>query len=242
MNCVEFENRLHASIERHETSCHDELREHANRCKRCDALWQESLFLDQMIAVWKSDLVEPDLVDFVIGEVQDDRQLRGQRAEGKSVSIRPAGRRMQVTNDVAIQRRYRSGVAVLVIVVAAMLLVMLDLGLFRPATDRSRQRPFVQFTNGLYAENKSYEEFQLFLKETRSSYTALTQEAVQAVPDLTGWLTVLRPTQQAIEMKDEPDRPWAEDVQQSLEPIGRDLGKAMDFLYNTLPVNTPATS
>jgi hypothetical protein len=224
MNCTEFEHVLQCAVEERSEEQLRELRDHAASCKHCRAVWQEFAVLRQAIPLWKARMPDVDLVDAVMARTHELRPLAS-----RSTSI-------------------GWWVSAAVATAAA---CVLALAVWPSAPDNAPQ-PDLQLadtdepdplTAPLADEQPTQGEVGSLVRDATDPYLELAEGVTDAVRGTRKFL----PATEALADNEaqQEDRPspasWINDWSQDLEPIGRDVANAMNFLLDAVPADPAPT-
>lgn len=253
MKCTEFEQKLRESVECRRPIDSDELRGHASRCDRCRIVWEQAKCLERIIPLWQARTVEVDLVDAVLTQVAlGDRRHETSRAatSASTVVSQIPGERIPAidSESSAVQRRTprnarRDGWAVLTAVAVVLLLMI------RPLLQSDSTQPempaagtqFVELDNAPRPNEPIAGDVDAFVEDASSAYLTLALNAAEAVTDMTTFVSPVEPPSMTIEF-DAAAPTWIDRWGDNLKPIGHDVGKAVEFLFKALPVDSGPTT
>ena len=238
MNCDEFDRQLQAMIENRTVSCDDRSREHASECERCRHEWEETQFLDEVISRWKSDVPEIDLAQAILARMASDSQPEETRRDSAESARRVL---VSMKRGGVLKTRLRSGKAVAAVSAVALVLVFF-VTVWSPSPrtiDRDATTAHSEYaaSHDLHPHGQGYKELQSLVQETQSTYLALTNGATQVVPEWFAKISAIHRVSSPPQT-DETGSTWAEEFRQNFEPIGQDVNKAIDFLFQTISVPT----
>ncbi len=244
MNCTEFERTLHEAVESRQTPDSMEFRSHVEHCSACLALWSDFLILDQVVPPWKRRTNDVDLVDRVVAQmrVQTSADLVGSvGADG----VVPQPR-------IGVRQRW----AVVAIAAAVLLLLLRPFGLGLQTSTPNSERDLsgvrdaavrtdagsllVVVADGVpkfetrAGGQDEIREVDAFIEDAGSVYMGLAREAADTVRDV----AFLFPTfeEQRVSVEPESTLPnWLDDFGENLQPIGRDVENAIEFLLDAVP-------
>ena len=214
MNCSEFEKLLESHLDF--TPCEelDAAQRHAQGCAKCRALWESITVLHEAIPVWKTAVPDVDLVARVFD-----------RAASPSEDMFTA---QPATPATVPTKRVDSALAVMVACLAAVALL-----LFLPK-DQDDEAPTVPI-RVVDNETSIPQPLDVLVKEAGGACLDLAQGAVASVTEIAVpaddlWQP-LRPRTETHEPTVSDDVTLVDD----LRPIGRDVEKAMEFLWQVVP-------
>jgi hypothetical protein len=262
MHCNTFDHELRVSIESRDTPVRPELREHALSCARCRPAWEQHVLLERAVQAWKDHLPAVELTDrimahwaFESGEDPSGRLVDGRiRSGGSPARLDARAERPAAVAPAAVDLAPRKlpGRVALAAAVAA-LLVLLSPLLWRapnakqagapnlagqrqqPSPESVPQRPSDRPQPG--PDGLRTVRLDAAVREAGSAWMGLANEATGTVRELAVFLPE-RAVAAAVPASDSrtlpPDHGWTDRFRDDLAPIGRDVGKAMDFLRDVV--------
>jgi len=234
MNCTEFEDVLQCAVEERSEERLRELRDHAASCKHCRPVWRDFLVLRQSIPLWKARRPEVDLVDAVMARRPEVRPARS-----RSTSIG-----WWVSAAVAT-----AAACVLALAVwpsAPGNAPQPDLQLVDTDEPGPQSEPLTAPVpdEQLPDEQRDQGEVASLVRDATDPYLELAEGVADAVRDTRKFL----PTAETLadnetSPEEVPPGPasWINDWSQDLEPIGRDVANAMNFLLDAVPADPAPT-
>ena len=261
MNCDDLSNRFDEWLDSRQGDVPDELRAHLAGCDRCRCDWEACETLQQAIASWNAETLEIDLVDRVLRSIaaaQSHDALpaaaasqagdRGTVAPGPRLASLSAARPSQ-----AAPTGTRSA-AVVAIVATVLLLVAVPTPTNRP---RDAAIPSTVAANGAAgpaepgrfpgkADTPALENAAVvtLVRDAGAVCATLASDVVLTLSDAA--LLVSSPQRPGIPSGSPPAAGsrnlWSRELPAELQPIGRDVEDALDFLRQVVPSDpTPAT-
>lgn len=259
-NCTEFEAYLNAAVEERTRPDENALAEHANRCAACRQRLDEFRLLDCAVAVWKADVFEVDLVDAVLAQhafnqpqtieaepstatlvkVETTNPVSGSngRAGNAEVYLHPK-RQSNLQSSPASHSR---GVYA-VLAVAVVLMVVVANPFSRPMSDLPPTEHVAVFHETPQPDEALHPEadVETIVRDAGTAYIELARGAADIFTDTVVLIPEPVIPQSAGDSGTNETggtRPWGEE----LAPIRRDVGHAIDFLFNTIASeDEPAT-
>jgi hypothetical protein len=237
MNCNGFDTELRRAVERREAGRQADLRAHAEACPRCAAHWGQHEMLEQAVAAWKSQMPPVDLTDRVMAHWAFEDG--GDRCPSRVATVHKSDRR-------TLGKWAVLGAAV------AVLAILLSPLLWRSSKDHpgsveiaggspASQRPqdgLIQDDSSTAARRVSPVRLESAVREAGSAWMGLAKEAGGTVREMAAFLperTLASVPQRDVEQA--PQQPgWTEKLRNEIAPIQRDVGRAMDFLLDTVPL------
>ena len=249
MNCTEFETQLNQLVEDHrsfeefadDASCSEaaiwrDLRGHANGCPRCRQLWNEFALLERVLPLCKDLTPQVDLADAVIA------RWRKESAAGPAQTPHPPS------------PNGRSLFPFLLVIAATVLACFAFLFSPREQDDLPDTVPIATLNqqdgpdpaalrdqtdreDSAKIDREPELDWQTIAQEAGSAYWALASDTA----DSFATVAVFAP---AINRSAETPAPdpvakssagWTQGIGTGLKPIRRDLGQAMEFLFEALP-------
>lgn len=232
MNCTEFEQSLNRAVESRSEADLRNLRDHAAGCALCRGLWHRFTLLQQAIPHWKADVPDVDLADSVI--------LRVAAAEPVAVS------------STSKSFRERWATAMVVAAAACMMAFVLwpapvannqpapqngAVAVEQPRNVKPREAP----QTPVMASRPQLED-----RAVRKGGDAIMVLAENAASTMVktpmflppaGALSLAEPE----EGEEAPASSWIAEWSQDLQPIGREVGNAMNFLLDAVPLDPAPT-
>lgn len=249
----------------------DAWRMHLLRCDRCRSEWEAYELLEQAIASWNAEPLDVDLVDRVMSDVAAHAVAREvspqfERRNGQSnvlsapVEPRPQLVGMPHAEHSGSMTSSRARSWTIVMTVAAVLLIVAIPALRNRSTDPHDAAPIaasdapqpVPLPHTVtpdpvppHAAPTDDAAIATLVREAGSAYASLASDVVLALRDAailvpsaglpavpTGWPS---PTTGPAEL-------WPGELPADLQPIGRDVENALDFLWRVVPDEpAPAT-
>ena len=226
MSCTEFEQSLKQAVETRSEHELRDLRDHAAACPICRPLWQRFTLLQQAIPLWKAQVPDVDLSDSVILRV-----AAGQPA----AASRPAR-----------SSRLRWAVALTTAAAVCALAVILWPAPENRQVVESPQPPVVEPQQDdtplepVVAMQPAHEGA---VRKGGDAIMVLAENAAGAVVKTPMFL----PPASALSAGDTgqtdeaPASSWLAEWSQDLQPIGREVGNAMNFLLDAVPLEPAPT-
>ena len=265
MHCNGFDHELRDSIERRDTAGRPELREHALGCARCRPVWEQHVLLERAVQTWKGRVPPVDLTDRIMAHWAFDGGAelseRLGYAETPALSAEHNGRLLanspRLASGMTRPAERRIGGGIVVAAAVAALAILLSPLLWRandqvgpdvpdvagpaqrneapaprgerPPQDRNASAR-VEFAQGTVRLDSA-------VREAGSAWMGLANEATGTVREMAVFLperTLIAAVSPAEPV--EPASRWTDRLRQDIAPIGRDVGKAMDFLLEAVSV------
>jgi len=260
MNCTEFELKLTAAVESHQSLDSRELEAHLADCADCRVRWEEYALLEQAVSVWRESTPPIDIVDAVVAELAFDGNgpiETPRAAKPYSVGAEPqheeTARRNLPTGRVHPRRLFRSVMSACV-VAAAVLIAVFTLptsdstpgnGPLPPLVENPAPDPDIPETVAgpvLDADD----DLDTLLLDAGGAYLVLARDAVDVVADATLSFPSTQRENVTTQRNQSIDAPtasdWVDKFEDELAPVGRNLGQAFDFLIEAVPAEvSPAT-
>lgn len=260
MNCNGFQGELRNAVEQRKAAGRADLRAHADVCPRCALEWERHALLEAAIAGWKGGLPQVDLADRVMAHwafdagaaltdrLRSDGDVVGPDCEPlPAVSTRGAGAGAQRRHRLNAGRWAAVGAAV------AALLILLSPLVWRPGDER-RERPQVSETPAprptadivtqpdVAPVPRAAQTVRVdaAVREAGTAWLGLANEATGTVREMAAFFperTLAAADQSEIEVSVPQPARWAERLRNEIAPIQRDVGQAMDFLLEAVPLS-----
>lgn len=250
LNCTEFEARLMQAVENRQTlgDFGDEanpkaalwqvLRDQANACPHCRKLWNEFALLDRVLPVWKSQLPQVNLTDAVMTRWHAEQSAKSE------VTLK---RTEKIPVSISWQRIFALAMAVVLIAALPFLFRQRPADLPEMVPIAHTDFPLIEEESTSHAAQTPPTEvpeldadWQVLAQDAGSAYWALAHEAADSLASV----RVFVPPQQTKSTLPEPKEVapssgWAEGIGNGFKPIGKDVGRAMGFLFDALPGDAP---
>ncbi len=231
MNCSTFKKQLENSIENRVTIDSPDFAQHQKECASCAKLWKSSKALDHAIEQWNEEEFNIDLVDRILFHLNP---LLPSSTNPNNVNLNPTNKsELPYSADRYNKNNFAAICAVAVVMITAFFVVQSD-------PDRELQNRMV-LTNSNQSNEKNL-ELDSIIEDVGSAYLSLANDTAHSVTDA---LTIVGSKDKDTNQKIEGDRSsqyqWIKSLGNDLKPIQKDLGEAMDFLYETLPESSPST-
>jgi hypothetical protein len=259
-NCTEFEAYLHAAVE--ERTCPDEaaLTEHARGCAACRQRLDEFRLLDRAVSAWKADVVEVDLVDAILAQHAFNQSQTVEAEPSPPATTRIAstvpepgnnGRTDNVTvylhptrpSNLQPSPASHSRGVYAVLAVAAVLMVVVANPFSRPESDLPPTQN-VAITDVPTQPDEPVPpeaDVETIVRDAGTAYIELARGAADIFTDTVVLIpepVIPQSAGDAGTNEASGTQPWGEE----LAPIRRDVGHAIDFLFNTITnEDEPAT-
>ena len=260
-NCTEFEQLLNESVELRQPVEGSVVRGHIQGCTPCRQRWQQFSLLERSIPQWQSCLPDVDLADAVLAQLAFNRSTEIDDLSPEDAAASPARERaaampnLHSRNDRPVRLRVaspvrqnstvsgRSMVAVLAVVATVLLLIS------QPFESGTRERiAIVRSTPTEPIEptaSESATDVEAIVRGAGSAYLVLAyrtadvfSDAVALIPEQTLLKPAGTPNLNSPADKVNLEFPFGG----QLQPIGRDVGHAFDFLLEAISTETePAT-
>jgi hypothetical protein len=229
MNCAEFDVELNRVLDRRTGEELAVLQPHAEQCADCRQALDRARGLLEAITAWRGAVPEVDLANAVVlacAEVSPSPAAIENQSSKRSVQT--AG---SVVVTASSSRHQRRAIYATLVALSSMLLLAVYLLSSNPESPT-----IVEKTPGLPREapaNKPPVDPELALLDqagdaygrlAKSAAGALEEFAVIVIPGAGGAVPTVRTS-------DSADEPLLEGLQQQLQPVGRSLGNALDFLW-----------
>lgn len=228
MNCSNFKILLEESIQNRTVPSSAEFNQHRKECAHCAELANGSQFLDLIIEQWKKEEHPVDLVDRVLYHLAPSRK-------DNSVTVAPVVptiRRQEVPE--AVHRRNKSNFAA----ISAAVLVMITCVFLVRSQQTDESRPVI--ANNLDKRDVEIDEI---IFEVGSAYLTLANNTADSVTGAVNIVSSRKKTEnEVINSEQDTEYRWIKSIGNDLKPIQKDLGEAMDFLYESLPEDTSSPS
>lgn len=250
MNCTEFERRLHEQFGPSGLVETPDLAEHVEECITCRATWERFLLLSDCLGDWRSEPCDVDLAGRVLA-VHRSQSAARQTAEGGRLA-----RPVMGMPQPALQRPTRArsrwlawGSLAALVIAGVVLRSRHDGGLAVPDAPRlavvhnlsgptgGRAVEVLAPTQGdnqaVPATRDSEPPAEpAFATDRALAPSDLTQKAAGVLGEFTNFvMTGAGPMKNSSEPAGRGTAGWMDDLQHELEPIGRSLDDAFDFLW-----------
>jgi hypothetical protein len=255
MSCTEFESALCAAVEDRHAGHVEQLREHAAGCVHCHALWEQFAILEQAIPAWSTRQPQVQLADAVLARLGDQRTAR----EMQPVGVAPAA-----APQPARSRRRLAAAAAVAVSACALVIAFwpaspaVDLpgegsqiaDTAPAATDEQKPAQAEPAANAIEldkvatndqpsSDQPSAAEIGKLVREASAAYMVLAEGAADAVVHTP--ILLPRTDLVASDHDDESDdaraESWIDGWGEQLQPIGKDVGNAIDFLLDAVPLD-----
>ncbi|MBT4865128.1 MAG: hypothetical protein HON53_08425 [Planctomycetaceae bacterium] len=262
-NCTEFEQRLREAIESRASVDEATFCAHAADCDDCRRQWEEYLLLSVAVAEWNSGQPEIDLADAILAQ----HAFR----ENEEYAIQPTSQDVETAN-IATSTRLESRPTVflqtaktasdqihssrqrysaLAVIASAALVLCSIATLFDPPTVQEQLAGKMPTTShavpnrNMTDDEAAGADVEALVRDAGSAYMGLARDAAEVFTDTVAFipeqtLPTADPTNALGSNSDDSEQstPWG----QELEPIRRDVGQAIDFLFETISTEAEPTT
>jgi len=251
MNCAEFESRLNDEFDVARAGHAPDLLEHKAQCAACREVWEQFRLLADGIGAWRLAIPDVDLATAVVFALN---QTTAAAPYATKIEVaRPAIARQRPSRHVSAAGVIAGAAACLIV---ASLLALLRSGalLTRPAAqDPTRQGDLVTSHDNRQTEDRSAQtssahdagrapqvaELNASQPDAdRAVYYDLAQRAAGAWGQMSLLALPSKPAQNEAAsvppVEGPPAAPssgWIDEFERELQPVGRSLGNAFDFLW-----------
>jgi hypothetical protein len=259
MNCTEFEKRLQEQFGPTRLDEAGDLAEHAHQCSACRELLEHFRVLSDCLSVWREQIPEVDLSGAVVSACQSQRELVIDRFT-EAVVVTPDRRRARRSrqSDSAITAaivarspwlpgRFRNRRTGWLAAAAAVGLLLIAAYFSRPGGDAPRaitaepapKAPDVVADGsslkdeGAEAAAPVVDRAVALPEAARDVYYDLAQKAAGAFGEVTVFVMPESSPPKMVPSDQRPEGPggWIGGLSHQLQPIGRSLDDAFDFLW-----------
>ena len=235
MNCSTFKKQLEESIENRLVNTSPEFEKHINVCATCAELAKSSYTLDRVIERWKNEKFDIDLVDRVLANVDTFEQ----ESSTEKVTV-SNNQKFEKLEFIKPARKNQSRFATLS---AALLVMLTSVLLIQSNRDETSTGSFAT-RNGSYSTNSTEKNMELdeIIFDVGSAYLALANNTADSVSGAVNIVSSREKNENEVnQSKGRFQYQWIKSLGNDLKPIQKDLGEAMDFLYESLPEDSPST-
>jgi len=263
LSCTEFEQQLREAIDSRAAVDEAAFCAHAADCDDCLRQWEEYQLLSVAIAEWNSDQPEIDLVDAVLaqhafrGNEEHAIQPTPQAVEAENIATAPGLesrprvflQTVKTASDPIHSSRQRY--SVLAVLASAALVLCLIATPFNPPsvetqlTGRSLTASHPAPNPKMADDEATGADVEALVRDAGSAYMGLARDAADVFTDTVAFipeqtLPTANPTNALDSNADDSKQsiPWG----QELEPIRRDVGQAIDFLFETISTEVEPTT
>jgi hypothetical protein len=258
MNCLEFERRLHEQFLPSRLVETADLAEHAEHCSECRDTLEQFRVLSDGLSTWREQIPEVDLTGAVVLVHKSDEDFLADcstRSVVRPLPPRPGrSRHSESTVSAGIVAsspwrpgRYRSLRAAWLAAAGAAGLLLVAVYFSRPGNDppRSITETLAAKAPDAVAEASPVEPAKeqpaipavdravVLPEAAREVYYDLAQKAAGALGEVTVFVMPGSSPPKMTPRDEHPERPtdWIDGLQHRLQPIGRSLDDAFDFLW-----------
>jgi hypothetical protein len=235
ISCTEFQQLLDDAIESRADVAGSALSEHADSCPECRTILLQHRLVDRAVAAWLAATPQPDLVEAVVARyVFDTAPPKAPQAST------PRSQPLSSVTDERFSSRRQPWIAV---AVAAVAVVAAAFTLSRaPLNPQQSQRKIPVVAADRKPQHSSVPEtdeadVESLIHHAGSAYIVLANQTADAVIEAS---RAVAPTRIAL-LEPQADTAGSEKSggwQRDLAPIGREFGKAFDFLFEAVPPET----
>lgn len=218
-NCTAFEDRLRETVEDRTVLRSPDLRAAAAHCPDCQAAWDRHARLDRAIAAWAHRVPQVDLTDAVLARF----------------AFEEAYAALHTPPTTTVPRPVRGGW--IAVAAAAVVLLMLGPALFGPSAHVPDGGPVAQRGPGPAVSGPIISpaaELDVLVRDAESACLVLADEATGAMMVLDALVPSVAARQTAAPPTDASPS-WVEEIGHDLQPIGRDVSRAVGFLWDAVP-------
>ena len=271
-NCTEFEQRLRESIETRADIDVAAFCARAAACDGCQRLWEEHLLLNRAVTEWNSDRPDVDLADAVLAQHAFNVSAANENpltpvdahtvempefAASAALESRPRVLLRSVISGSAQRYSSRQRNSALAVLAAAALVLFFIAIPFNPTAvvnpstvdDRLADRPptarHIELTPEIAEVEETGADVEAMVRDAGSAYLELARDAAGVFTDTVVFIPEQTlPTAGPADASDSNSNDTERSVSwgQELDPIRRDVGHAIDFLFETISNDAePAT-
>ena len=232
-SCTEFQRRLTDAVESSDSTAYPALREHAESCPGCRKHWQQHLLLERAVADWRARVPKADLADAVLARhAFEQASARPSASTAAQAAAAGSGARRQAWSSVAV--------AMLAVAATVWILVRTP---DAPRTWESANSPHTtaQAPTAPVDVEADDAELEVLVADAGSAYLLLANQAAEALVDVSRVVAPPRIALLTVD-QDEPQPRESSDWRNDLQPIGREFGKALGFLFDAVPGDSPPST
>ncbi len=235
MNCLTFKTQLDESIENRVTIDSPEFEKHKKDCASCAELLQSSHTLDYVIDQWKKEEFNVNIVDRVLFHLnwsQSDSSSKQSVIRSKDEA------------DIAFSSHRTHNKSSFAAISATALVLISSIIMIQSNRDDSQTVRLVSGHNRTISTDNNEKNMELdeIIFDVGSAYLALANNTADS---FSGAVNIVSSRDKNGNEKNKTKQGsqyrWIKSLGNDLKPIQKDLGEAMDFLYESLPVDSPST-
>lgn len=261
MNCNGFQSELRRAIEQREAAGRADLRAHADVCPRCAPEWEQHALLEAAVAGWKGRIPQVDLADRIMAHWAFDAGAELAERLTAELGDQPVAPRCEPAPSLPVvvttgRRRNRQTIGKWAAVGAAVaaLVILLSPLVWRPDAERQAgpQVADVPAPAAPVADSPAQPDVPPLRRDTQTArvdaavreagtaWLGLANEATGTVREMAAFFperTLASVDSPETDLSAPPPARWTEKLRNGIAPIQRDVGQAMDFLLEAVPLS-----